>query len=120
MYFSVPVNISRLGNVNIIVTGSTVTISVELSVNFEGSTNFTVMYGEFPNCDTNTMTSVSGTAGDILPVTLEIESDTVYCSTIFFSQGNLTFQVMGMFRSSKLGSYVLISEAHQVVIIIIS
>ncbi len=102
---SVPVNISPLVNLNIIVTNETiVNISLALSMDFQGSTNLIVGYGICPNRTTFMMSSnMSGMANEMVQIPLfEIESDEVYCASIFFNQEGLVFHVLGGFSSSKL------------------
>ncbi len=83
-------------------------MSARLSSGFQGSTGLTVTYGIMPNCDANTVMSANnGMAEDTLKVILtSLQSISTYCYSIYLTQGELSFKVVGVFRSGDFYIYV--------------
>ena len=87
----------------VLVVGSSATVSARLTSGFRGLTGLTVIYGITPNCDANTLISANnGMAGDTLDVVLtSLQPNFTYCYSVYFNQGVLSFNVMGILRSGE-------------------
>ncbi|XP_064397560.1 uncharacterized protein LOC135344313 isoform X2 [Halichondria panicea] len=99
--FQAPASISSFVTLTVLVVGSSATVSARLTSGFRGLTGLTVIYGITPNCDANTLISANnGMAGDTLDVVLtSLQPNFTYCYSVYFNQGVLSFNVMGILRS---------------------
>ena len=119
-FFAVPFNIilSSLVTLTVVVIDSNANVTANLSSGFRGSTGLTVTYGITPNCDANTVMSANnGMAGDTLEIILSsLQPNLTYCYSIYLTQGELLFKMVGVFRS---GYFVIPPDNPSLVIVVI-